>query len=162
MKVDVEVERATEALDQGDGARLCRLVRKPGFSDQMRGQYAIDDAQHLAHDRRTAGEQKPQWQREAQHPLAHRGLGQDVVYQQRRALRHAPGSATGAEAAALAAEGHEMFRMAAIAAHPQEPVLKPPALQVILELLRDMPRQCAALVRQMGLELMVLLPAIGS
>jgi hypothetical protein len=33
-----------------------------------------------------------------------------------------------------------MFRMAAIAAHPQEPVLKPPDFQVILELLRDMPR----------------------
>jgi hypothetical protein len=45
-----------------------------------------------------------------------------------------------------------MFRMARITAHPQEPVLKAPALEVVLELLLDIPRQFAALLRQMGLE----------
>jgi hypothetical protein len=45
-----------------------------------------------------------------------------------------------------------MFRMAALAAHPQETVLQSPALQVVLEFLLDIPRQEGALGRQLGLE----------
>jgi len=45
-----------------------------------------------------------------------------------------------------------MFRMAAITAHPQEPVLEPPALEVVLELLLNIPGQGRALGRQMDLE----------
>jgi len=40
--------------------------------------------------------------------------------------------------------------MAAITAHPQETVLKPPALEVVLKLLLDIPRQFTALLRQMA------------
>jgi hypothetical protein len=45
-----------------------------------------------------------------------------------------------------------MFRMAAIATHPHEAVLKPPALEIVLEFLFDIPRQFAALIRQIDLE----------
>ncbi len=41
---------------------------EPGLADQMRGQHAIDDAQHMAHDFGTAGEQEAQGKGEAQHP----------------------------------------------------------------------------------------------
>jgi hypothetical protein len=42
--------------------------------------------------------------------------------------------------------------MAALAAHPQETVLEAPALEVVLELLLDIPRQGRALCRQIRLE----------
>ncbi len=48
-------QRAAETLDQGYGAGVCRSLSVPGFLGQMRGNGAIDDAQHLAHDRRLAG-----------------------------------------------------------------------------------------------------------
>jgi len=47
----------------------------------MRGDDAVDDAGHLAHDRRLAGEQKAQLKGKTQHPLAHGLLGQNLVDQ---------------------------------------------------------------------------------
>lgn len=48
VEVDVEVQRAAEALDQGDRAGLGRLTRKARLLDQVRGYAAIDDAEHPA------------------------------------------------------------------------------------------------------------------
>ncbi len=75
----------------------------PGLPSQVRGNTSVDDAEHLAHDGWAAGEQIPQGIRNAQHPLAYGLLGEDFVDQQRGALGHAPGIATGAEAPPLAA-----------------------------------------------------------
>jgi len=47
---DVEVERAAKALNQDDRAGLSRLAREPSLLDQMGGDTALDNAQHLAHD----------------------------------------------------------------------------------------------------------------
>ena len=58
MEVDVEVERTTEALDQSDRAGSGRLVSVPSFSDQMRGNDTVDDAEDPAHDLGPAGEQE--------------------------------------------------------------------------------------------------------
>ena len=55
---------------------------------------------HPAHDIGAAGEQEAQRIRDAQHPLAHRLLGKDLVDQQRGALGHAPDAAAGTEATA--------------------------------------------------------------
>ena len=134
-KVDVEIQRTAEALDQGDRAGLGRLTGEPGLLDQVRGDAAVDDAEHPAHDRGAAGEQETQRIRDAQHPLAHRLLGKDLVDQQRGALGHAPGATAGAETARLAAERDQVLGMAGVAAHPQEAVLETPALEVVLELL---------------------------
>jgi len=43
MKMDVQVQRAAKALDQGDGAGLCGGFCISGFSSQMRGNGPIDD-----------------------------------------------------------------------------------------------------------------------
>ncbi len=60
MEVDVQVERAAEALNQGDRAGLGALAGKPSLPRQVGGDAAVDDGEHLAHDGRVAREQKPQ------------------------------------------------------------------------------------------------------
>lgn len=67
-QVNVDVQCTAEALDQGDRACLGRLVGMARFLDQMRGDDAVNDAQHSAHDLRPAGEQKAQSEWEAQDP----------------------------------------------------------------------------------------------
>jgi hypothetical protein len=47
VEVDIQIERATEALDKGDRTRLGRLTGKLGFLDQVRGDSAVDNAEHL-------------------------------------------------------------------------------------------------------------------
>ena len=79
MKMDVEIERTAEALDQRDRTRVCALPGVTGFMNQVRCNGTVYNAQHRCHDRRLAGEQKAQWIREAQYPLAHGLFGQDLV-----------------------------------------------------------------------------------
>jgi len=55
MEVDIEVQGTAEALDQGDRARLGRLAGEPSFSNEVRGDTAVDDAERLAHDHGAAG-----------------------------------------------------------------------------------------------------------
>jgi hypothetical protein len=74
------------AHHQRHRAGACRLASEPGLLDQMAGDDPIDDAEHLAHDCWTAGEQETQRIWKAQHPLAHRLLGKHLIDQQRRAL----------------------------------------------------------------------------
>ena len=54
-ELEESVERTAEALDQRDRAGVCRAGFVAGFSDQMRGQGAVGDAEHPAHDRRAGG-----------------------------------------------------------------------------------------------------------
>ena len=51
----------------------------PHLFDQVRGNHAVDNAEHLANDDGLGGEQKALWKRVAQHPLAHGLLGQDFI-----------------------------------------------------------------------------------
>ena len=55
VEMDIRSQRAAETLDQGDGAGVCRRLGVAGFLGQMGSNGAIDDAQHLTHDRRLAG-----------------------------------------------------------------------------------------------------------
>ena len=98
----------------------------------------------MAHDLGTAGEQEAQGKRKAQHPLAHRGLGQNLIDQQRRAFGHAPGPATGAEAPVLAAEGDQVFGVAGLTAQTQETVFEATAFEVVFELALDILRKVSA------------------
>jgi len=118
----------------------------------VRGDAAVDNAEHTAHDLRATGEQEAQRKRDAQHPLAHRLLGKHLVDQQRGTRGHAPSAAAGTKATLLAAESNQMLRMATVAAHPQKTVLETPALEVFLELLLNISRQVRALRRQVRLE----------
>ena len=146
---------AAEALDQGDRTRVGRFTAKARLVDQVRGDAAVDDAEHPAHDIGAAGEQEAQRIRDAQHLLAHRLLRKDLVNQKRGTLGHAPGAAAGTETPALAAEGDQVLGMTAFAAHAQEAVLRAAALEVILELPLNIPRQGRVLGRQMRRELWI-------
>jgi len=46
-KVDTEFQRTAEALDQGDRAGLSRHTGEPRLLDQVRGDTAVDDAEHM-------------------------------------------------------------------------------------------------------------------
>jgi hypothetical protein len=123
-KVNVEIQRTAKPLDQRHGTGARRSAGKPGLPDQVRGNDTVDNAEHLTHDVRAGREQKTQRIRKAQHPLAHRLFGKYLIHQQRGALGHAPGAAAGAEAAAFAAERHEMFGMTGVTTYPQEAVFQ--------------------------------------
>lgn len=118
----------------------------------MRGDATVDDAEHPAHDIGAAGEQEAQRIRDAQHPLAHRLLGKDLVDQQCSTLRHAPSTTAGTKAAFLAAEGNLVLGMTGVAAYSQKAVLETPALEVVLELLLHIPRQICALRQKLRFE----------
>lgn len=55
VKMDVEVHRAAEALDEGDGAGAGAMVVEMGGSDQVGGETAVHDAQDLAQGTRVGG-----------------------------------------------------------------------------------------------------------
>jgi len=68
----------------------------------------------------------------------------DLIYQVRSALRHAPRSARGAEPAALATERHQLVVATIGAAQAQEAVRQDAALQKGVELVFDELRQASA------------------
>ena len=80
---------AAESLDQGDSAGLCGGFCITGIPSQMRGNGAVDDAQHTAHDGGPAGKQKTQWERYAKHPLTYGQMRENVIYQQGGTVGHA-------------------------------------------------------------------------
>jgi len=100
-KCRLQIERTPKALDQPHRAGARALATEARLADQMRGDDSVDDGEHRAHDVGAAGEDKAQGIGNAQHPLAHRLLGKHFVDEQRRALRHAPRPATGAEPALM-------------------------------------------------------------
>ena len=152
VDMHVEIQRATEALDQRHRACLRVLARESGLADQVSGEAAMDDAEHRAHGRRLVGEQEPKRVGHAQHPLAH-GLGrEDPVDEERDALGHTSCATARTEATALAAKGNEVLGVAAVAGDAQEAVLEPSAGKEILELARDVPRQGRTLRHEMRLE----------
>ena len=73
--MEVQVQRTAETLDQRHRAGARRLAREAGLLDQVAGDDPVDDAEHPARDRWTAGKQEAQRLRKAQDPLAHRLLG---------------------------------------------------------------------------------------
>jgi len=90
MKVNIQVQCGTKPLDQRYRARAGCLFRIACLLDQMGGDDAIDYPEHLARDHRTAGEEKTQQEWKAEHPLAHRLMGKNLIYQKGCALGHAP------------------------------------------------------------------------
>ena len=102
MKVDIQVERAAEALDQRHRAALragavdARLIRQPSCD------HAMHDAQHRADGFGLAGEQEAQRHRDTQHPLPHRARAEHLLHQMPRTLSHAACAAAGAKPALLA------------------------------------------------------------
>jgi hypothetical protein len=67
---------------------------------------------------------------QGEHPLAHRQTGQDMLGEVGGGLRHPPGVARGADAAAFAGEGDEKVMAAFVTAGAGEPVGQDATLQV--------------------------------
>jgi hypothetical protein len=108
MKMHVQVERATKALDDGHrtGAAIA-LARSLGS-------LSIEAEQRTRVDRknRTAQSVVPsksiaKLERKAQHPLPNRRAWEHVVDEMRRTLRHPAASAARAEATAFARERNQ-------------------------------------------------------
>ena len=70
----------------------------------MRGNDAVNDAQHPPHDLGPAGKQETQLKREAQHPLTHGLFRQYFINQQGGTFGHPPRPTARAETATLTAE----------------------------------------------------------
>ena len=157
MEMYIQVECRSKPLDQRDSTRAGCFIRQPCLLDQVCGDGAVDDAQHLTHNRRTAGKQKAQLKREAEYPLAYRFPRQDLVYQQDGAFRHTPCPAAGAEAPSFAAERHEAFSMAGVTTHPQEAMFQTAAFQVVLEFPPNIPWQFRPMCGQLGHERRIVL-----
>jgi len=95
--MDIQLERAAETLNQGDGACVSSRFYITGFSGQVRSNGAVDNTQRLVHDFGLAGKQEPERKRHTEYPLTHGLMGQYFIYLQGSTFRHTTGPATGAE-----------------------------------------------------------------
>jgi len=111
MEVDVEVERAAEALNQRHRAALDRCAVDARLIRQPARDHAMHDAQHRADCFRAAGQQEAQWTRKTQHPLPHRPRAEHLFRQVTRTLGHAPRAAAGAKPALLVGKRQQRFRL---------------------------------------------------
>jgi hypothetical protein len=93
VQVDVEVGSGSEALDQRDGATVAFFGLEPGGAQQMAREHALHHLQHRRDQLGLCGQQHAQRDRQRQHPLPHRHMGDDVVDQVHRGLRHPPRTA---------------------------------------------------------------------
>jgi hypothetical protein len=134
VKVDVQVQRRAEALDQRHRAGVACRTGETRVLQQPARDRAVDRAQYQRQRIRIPRQQIAQRKGQRQHPLSQGSLRQHLIGQQCRRLCHAPSTARGAKPALLAAERQQLFGVAVPAAHPQEPFLQSAALQIRVEL----------------------------
>ncbi len=84
-----------------------------------------------------ACKQKAQRERHTEHPLTHGLMWQDIINQQNGTIRHSTCTATGVETPFLATERDQFLILTGFTADSKEPVLKPPALKVLIKFLYD-------------------------
>ena len=115
VQVNVEIGRRAEALEERDSAAVGFVCLQPGLPEQLARDHAVHDLQHRRHQLGLCGQQQAPRDRQRQHPLAHRHMGDDVVHQVSGGLCHASGTARGAKAAPIAVEGDQLV-VAAVSA----------------------------------------------
>jgi hypothetical protein len=130
VHVDIQIECAAESLDHrhaaaaaaGDavaqGARPKRALGRPHEHGDHRPAHVVAPRELV-----------PQAVRQAEHPLPHRHVRQDVVNKVRGVFRHAAAAAARTKAAPLARKRDQPVQAAARAAETREPAPKPAALQ---------------------------------
>ena len=144
--MDVQVERAAEPLDGGDGAA-------PAASDAPLGgplpqpaeDGAQDHAQPGAGQARVEGQLVADRDRDGEHPLADGDMREDAVDQVGREFTHPPAATGGTEAAPLAAEGDDGGVATALTAKTEQTVAEDATAKVRLELTLHESRQPRAL-----------------
>ena len=80
-------------------------------------------------------------------------MRQDLINQQSGAVRHPSCSTTGTETALLAAKRNQFLVMTGFALNPEKTMLKPSALQILIEFFGDVCWQSLAMAGQLGLKL---------
>lgn len=88
VQVDDQVGRGAEAPDWLDRATVTFVAPKTGSRQQIPREHALHHLQHRRDPLGLRGEQHAQRNRQRQHPRPHRHLGDDMVHQARRGLRH--------------------------------------------------------------------------
>ena len=131
-------------MQEGDGAELGVGGRAGTGGAERRADGAEEDPQDGAGDVRVVVEVGAQALGQGQHPLAHGQVGQDVVGEVGGHLRHTPGVARGADAAALAGEGDQAIMAAFVTTGSGEPVREDAAAEVGPEVLLDPGRDAVA------------------
>jgi hypothetical protein len=86
----------------------------------MRGDDAVNDAQHLDHNLGPTGEQEAQGKWEAQDPLAHGLFGRNFIDQQRCTLGHVPRPAARVKTSTFTAECDKVLGMEGLTLNPQK------------------------------------------
>ena len=151
VEVYVQAERRVEALhaDHGAGA-AAGVANVPRAARVERLHRAHEDAADEAQDVRVADHEEADRVGEAEDPLAHRDLGEDVVAQVGGGLGHAAAGARWAHRAGLAGEGDQGALVAVVTVHADEAPGQDAAGQIALELAADMDREAATVVGQVG------------
>lgn len=141
VEVNVQAQRAAEALDQHHRAALRPAAINTGLIGQPAGDHALHDRQHRTDGIRFTDQEEALRVRETQVPLPHWPRAEHLLNQMTRTLSHTASAAAGAETALLAGERHQPLGVAVLAHHPQEAMFEHPAAKVVLELLADILRQ---------------------
>jgi hypothetical protein len=117
VEVEVQVQRGTEALDEGDRATLVGSdPRPPSYAAaQLCEERAQEGSQHFAGELRVVGAAIAKGVGKGEHPLPDRYLWQDAIYQVCSGVRHAAPATGRTEAAALARKGYEAIVPAVVA-----------------------------------------------
>jgi hypothetical protein len=149
VKVYIEVEGRSEALDQRYRTGSANLEIESGLVDQVCRDRPVNDAQHLAHGLGVGGKQVTQGKGKADDPLAKRDIGKYIIREQSSTLGHAARATAGAESALLAGKRNKPLEVAFVAAHPEKAVFEATALQVGLEFPVNMVGQGLTLMGQL-------------
>lgn len=142
VKVQVEIEGAAKALNEGDesGLRLSsggETRVAPRASCVISAERTGDDDMHGVQQGVVVGEAVAKRVRKRQHPLSRGHMGKDVVGEVRGELGHAPAVAAWTEAPCLAAVGAQVLVLAARATVPGEAEAEHAAAQVSGERFAD-------------------------
>jgi site-specific recombinase XerC len=152
VEVDVEIERATEPLDDDHGAAppvddalaAGALAQEP--EDRPHG-----DAGHGPTQCVVPGQQVPQPMRQTEDPLPDGHVGEDPIDEMRRPLRHPAASTTRAEPPPLARERDQTIQATGGAPESGEAARQTAALQKVPKLLLHEARQPLAVPQQRGM-----------
>lgn len=145
MEMEVQVQRATQALREHDGARSATSdACARGALAQPSEQRAHEDAADRRTQLRVEGQEVADSKGEREHPLPDRDVRQHVVAQVRGGVGHAPSAARRAEAAPLAREGDQLVLAATRAVHAREAEGQDAAVEVAAELAPDEAREPGA------------------
>ncbi len=138
VEVDVEIERATKALD--DGHRPRSSLRVP----RRLGPFPVEAEQRARIDRKDGAakfviprEAIAKLEREAQHPLANGHVREDMIDEMRGTLGHPAPPAARAETTTFAGERNQTVRATACTPKAREPMRKHSAANEALKLTLD-------------------------